>query len=167
MKYIFSLLLIWIMTACNSGPRPEDAVKFNDSVVFRQDTLYMMLDEFITLIEQEAESQLVEEKYAQTLKYAEKALQYVENIDAFDEEDEMRKASVKYFQKQIDIFNNEFSQILSLYTLDPSEITTEMEHKWDSLMANIILLDSMAAYEFLQSQQIFAEKYGITLKDID
>lgn len=156
-----------MFVACNSGPRPGDAVKFNDSVVFRQDTFYMFLDEFVTSIEQESDISLVQKKYKQSLNYAQKALKYVENVEPFDENDEMRKASIEYFQKQIDIFDNEFSQILKLYMLDPTDITVEIEHKWDSLMTCIVQLDSMAAQSFLQSQQVFAKKYGITLKDLD
>lgn len=168
MRFVFvSLILCGLLLGCSPGPRPEDAVKFNDSIVFRQDTLYILLDEFISLIEQEADVITVENKYLQTMNYLNRALKYVEQSEPFDKEDEMRKAGIEYFKQQQLIFQNEFSQIVELYKMDPAEITTDVEDQWDSLMTNIILLDSLATDKFLKTQKVFAKKYGMTLKDIE
>ncbi len=168
MRFVFvSLMVFGLLVCCNPGPRPEDAVKFNDSIVFRQDTLYILLDEFVSLMDQEADAETVEGKYTQALNYINRALMYVESTEPFDEEDEMRKAGIEYFKQQQLIFQNEFSQIVELYKMDPAEITTDVEDQWDSLMTNIILLDSLATDKFLTTQKIFAKKYSMTLKDIE
>jgi len=167
MARFFSIIVCVFVIACNPGPRPADAVKFNDLMVYKQDTFYMHLDAFISLLRNDANANMVEEKYIETLNYASQALDFVQNQSPFDEIDDLRSAALKYFEQQKSMMENEFAQIVMLYTMPPAQVTIEHEATWDSLMDRVVLIDSIAIEEFLVRQHQFAERYGISLRDID
>lgn len=163
----FSLTLLLLMMSCHPGPRPEDAVQFNDNLVMMQDTFYNQLDEIVQLINGEAPPEQVADKYEELLKYTERVLQRIELMPSFDDEDEIRNASIEYFRTQLLMLENEFSTIVSLLQADPEEITIDDQNAWDSLMNVIVIKDSVAIEQFLTQQEVFAKKYNITLRDID
>jgi hypothetical protein len=168
LRFKFILMaVLFVVAACNPGPRPTDAVKFNDLMVYKQDTFYMHLDAFISLLRNDANANMVEEKYMETLDYVRHSFEFVQNHPPFDETDDLRSAAFKYFEKQKSMMENEFAQIVELYAMPPTQVTVEHELQWDSLMDRVVLIDSLAIEEFLVRQHQFAERYGISLRDID
>ncbi len=167
MKRIIFIIICLSFFSCSHGPHPTEAVEFNDGIVFRQDTFYIHLDELLQLIKEEANSEIVTEKHKQLFQYTEQSLKYYETHTAFDKEDELRLAAVEYFSTQLKMLNNEFSQLIKLYSLPVTEIDPEHDIQWDSLMNALVYMDSVAVDNFLQEQKHFADKYGITLKEID
>lgn len=159
--------ILLLMMSCHPGPRPEDAVRFNDNLVMMQDTFYNHLDEVVLLINSETPSAHVAKKYEELLKYTDQALQRIELMSPFDEEDEIRIASIEYFRAQLHMLENEFRAIMDLLQADPAEITTEDQNAWDSLMNVVVIRDSVAIDNFLMQQEVFAKKYNIILREID
>lgn len=167
MKKLIFLLLLLPVFSCNPGPGPKDAVSFNDSIVMRQDTFYMHMDELVSLIEKEAGADIVEKKYIQAQNYAEHVIRYISEQRDFDADNIFSAASTGFFSSQLDILEKEFAALMQLYKLTPQEISVESQNTWDSLMERVIYLDSVAAARFLEEQYVFAQKYGITLREID
>jgi hypothetical protein len=159
--------LLFFLMSCHPGPRPEDAVRFNDNLVMMQDTFYNQLDEIVTLISNEASSENILKKYSEILQYTGKSLQKIKEFPPFDTEDELRLASIGYFSSQLQMLENDFAAIMKLIQTDPAEITVEDQNAWDSLMNVIVIRDSLAIEKFLEEQEIFAKKYNIILREID
>jgi hypothetical protein len=166
-KYFFILLAFALFFSCHPGPRPKDAVRLNDSIISRQDTFYIKLDKLIELLGDEAKYEIVYDQYLEVLQYAKKALQYVEMQQPFDQDDEFRKASINYFSSQIDIYESEFAELMRIYSLPTEEITMKSQFQWDSVMNRMIERDSVITETFLEEQREFADRYGITLREID
>lgn len=167
LRCCFIFLFAILIFGCNPGPHPEDAVKMNDSIVFKQDTFYIHLDEFINLIKNEADTHAIHEKYQQITQYTSQTLTYFDEMQPFDEKDDLRKAAIAFFKNQQDLLLTEYNKLIALLSIAPENITISTENTWDSLMSEVMRKDSLAAAEFLIVQDSFAIRYDITLKDID
>lgn len=167
-KYLgFILIICLILISCHPGPRPEDAVRFNDEVVMKQDTFYMHLDELVQMLNQETVHDAVITKYDKLLLFTEETKSFFEKLLPFDANDELRKASIDFFNSQALWLKNEMKLLLDLYALPPEKITLKEENQLDSIMQIIIMKDSMAAEHFISEQKKFADRYQITLRELD
>ncbi|KAF5057228.1 hypothetical protein DSECCO2_359010 [anaerobic digester metagenome] len=166
MKKIFLLLgIAFAATMISCGPTTEDAIKHNDDIVADQKEMLDLESDFVDAIvngQDEADIKKTFKKYTDFLGEMEKKY---DEMDEFDEKDTFRKAMISLVKEFKKVAENEYDEMVKIYTKDPDALTDADYEKWEELTTVVDEKESKANDEFLDAQKEFAKEYNFDLKD--
>jgi len=166
MKKIFLLLgIAFAATMISCGPTTEDAIKHNDDIVADRKEMLDLESDFVDAIvngQDEADIKKTFKKYTDFLGEMEKKY---DEMDEFDEKDTFRKAMISLVKEFKKVAENEYDEMVKIYTKDPDALTDADYEKWEELTTVVDEKESKANDEFLDAQKEFAKEYNFDLKD--
>lgn len=166
MKKIFLTLgatVAFLLTMTSCGPTTDDAIALNDKIVADQKDMLELEDGLISAITDDGDLDVIDEAFDDYVSFLDETLKKYEEMDAFDENDTFRKAMIDLLTTFKDVAENEYKDLVDIWSTDAENLTQQDFDDWDQLIEDIDDKEVEANDEFLKAQKDFAAEYEFTL----
>lgn len=164
MKASLLFVLSWASFVFTQAQTGDQAIAHNDKIVADQLKMIQAEDIFVRTIVDDKEKKVIEKAFKDYSKTLKKLGKKYNKMKAFDSKDTFRKA----MKDMIDVFKsvaeNEYSEMITIYSMDPGSLTAEVFERWEVLTQTVNDKETAANEEFLKAQKEFAAQYNFTLK---
>ncbi|PKP04773.1 MAG: hypothetical protein CVU11_03415 [Bacteroidetes bacterium HGW-Bacteroidetes-6] len=165
MKKLFLFIgIVFAGTMIACGPTTDDAIKHNDGIVADQKKLLEMENDFVNTIVDGDEIADIKKAYKEYNAFIEETLKKYEDMDEFDSNDTFRKAMLDLLKEFQDVANNEYKEMVDIYTMDAEDLTEDDFTRWEELAQIVEDKEGKANDSFLDKQKEFAKEYNFTLE---
>ncbi|HPS82975.1 MAG TPA: hypothetical protein PLA88_01575 [Bacteroidales bacterium] len=166
MKKIFLLIgIAFAATMISCGPTTEDAIKHNDNIVADQKEMLDLESDFVNAIVDGQDEAAIKKSYKKYTDYLGEMEKKYDEMDEFDEKDTFRKAMIGLVKEFKKVAENEYDEMVKIYTKDADALTDADFEKWEELTNVVDEKESKANDDFLDAQKEFAKEYNFELKD--
>jgi hypothetical protein len=151
---------IVVMFFVSCGPSKEDAIKYNDKIIYEQRKVVDSENDFIRYIKTGTISNdKLDENYNSLSKQVEESIAIVNKIDAFDGKTDLKDATLQFFSVYKSVVDKEYKEwVLNLKTpLDQVDQKVMDEEKLIVKTINNKLDNANSIYKIAQNN--FAVKY--------
>jgi hypothetical protein len=157
---VIALFLAFTFQSC--GPTPEDAVKYNDSII-DQVNLVINSDKLLDALSKEpAEMRSFLDGF---IKQINEAIATVKKGGGFDGKTDFMDMGIKYLTVYKSVAENEYKGIIEINAKNPEDITDEEDEKHTKLEEDATRKLEAASEEFDKFQQDFAKRYKFQIED--
>lgn len=164
MKKIFLLLgIVFAATMISCGPTTDDAIKHNDSIVADQKEMLDLESDFVNAIVDGKDESAIKKAYSKYTDFLEEMEKKYSEMDSFDDKDTFRKAMIDLIKEFKDVAENEYDEMVKIYTKDADALTDADFEKWEDLTDAVDNKESKANDKFLDAQKEFAKEYNFEL----
>jgi hypothetical protein len=165
MKKIFLLLgIAFAATMISCGPTTEDAIKHNDNIVADQKEMLDLETDLLNDIVDGQEAANIKKTFKKYLGFLEEMEKKYNEMDEFDEKDTFRKAMINLIKEFKSVAENEYDEMIEIYSKEPDALTDADFEKWEDLTEIIDEKEGKANDDFLDAQKEFSKEYNFDLK---
>lgn len=159
---IFSLLLVGLI-ACSGKRTTEEAIKYNDEVVEIAKVVFDSEEKLIVAIQENKPADVIDEMYDEYLKNLNEIKEEYESMKPFDDEDNLRIAIVDFFDKTINLVENELAEIIAVHHKGYENLTNEELNQFLNTLEKFDLAFEENMEKVSNEQLIFAERYDFDI----
>lgn len=165
MKKIFLFLgIVFAATMIACGPTTDDAVKLNDSIVAAQKEMLELESNFVNAIVDGDDEDGIKSAFKKYKDFLEKTTKEYDEMEAFDDKDTFRKAMIDLLAVFSKVADNEYEEMVEIYTKPADDLTDEDFERWEELTNIVDEKEGEANEAFLDAQKEFAKEYNFELK---
>jgi hypothetical protein len=157
---VFALFIAFTFQSC--GPTPEDAIKYNDSII-DQVNLVINSDKIgEALAKEPAEMKSFLEGF---IKQINEAIETVKKGGGFDGKTDFMDMAVKYLTTYRTVAETEYKGIIEINSKNPEDITDEDDSRNSKLSEDADKKLQTASDEFDTFQKDFAKRYKFEIEN--
>ncbi|GEM_PF-1333407 len=167
MKVSLLLVLSCVLFLYTQAQTVDQAIAHNDGIVADQLKMIEAEDAFVSTIVNNKDQKDIEkafEIYSKTLK---KLSKKYNKMKAFDSKDTFRKAMIEMIAVFKSVADNEYREIMSIYSMDVLLLTDIIFDRWEALAQLVNDKETAANEQFMNAQKTFAGEYQFTLNNSD
>lgn len=139
------------------------AVEYNDFIVNEQNLVGEAINDLMSNMLED--SITVWAHYNAGLIITKNCFLAIQNAPAYENNTYFRDASIELFQFYLDVFSNEFRELITYYT-DPNISFEKLDEELNRISEAITLKEDLYDNNFANAQAQFAEEYHFNLLDI-
>ena len=162
-KLITSVFALFILASLQScGPTPEDAIKYNDSII-DQVNLVINNDKILESLSKEPAD--MKSASEDLLKQINSSIDIVKKGGGFDGKTDFMDMAVKYLTSYKGVVENEYKEMNAINSKASEDITEDDEAKYNKLQDESDKKMTAASEEFDKFQKGFAVKYKFEIEE--
>lgn len=162
MKNTLLLSFCFLMFASGLFSQNSKAIEYNDKIIDEQSKIILLTLEVVEFMDTDLDKS--EKKRLEAVKQIDKSILVIEQMGAFEGNNELRSSSLELFKFYKKIFAEEYKVILDI--LKKGENITEEDITVISEFYNTISEEEFILDEKLEKAQgQFAEKYGFEIEE--
>lgn len=159
-KLVVYLSGIVLLLSCNNSA--PDAVKYNDELVMKQDSIVSLIDSLDQLIIQRDTIKMLEfQKHV--VHVIDDKIESVNKYNDFEGNGDFKNAVIKLFTNYKSIVSEKYHTVISISLLNQVSFEKDSLDKFNNTIKEINTEFSESLEEFLEAQKKFAEKYKFSL----
>jgi hypothetical protein len=155
----FTLILLTIVTILIScGPTVEDAIKYNDTIIGRNDEITTKFGKLIDSYDKFVPSEM-DKAYKDALTTTNDAIDFANKLKPFDEDSSFKNGAIQLFQTYKDVLETEHKRIIELLKLPESDYGKEEVTEFEKLIEAAYKKVNLQREELVSIQEQFAKAH--------
>lgn len=163
MKKLLAILTLLLFVVCACGPTAEEAAEYNDVIVANQKIVLEKVSELDNAIGN-FDNNKMDKALNEVKETLDKALQEIKALKDVDGCEDLKKASISYFETFNSLISEHYPALMTIFRLPPENYTSTEEQMADSIQSIIIEKHKQSQDELLKAQKEFAKKHNIELE---
>jgi hypothetical protein len=154
---VIPLALLFLL---GCGPGPEEAVKYNDSIVVFQNRVISMEDRFMESLDGGPEE--MRQGLDSLMHQVMRSLEGTKKLGGFHGDESLYQAAVKLLENYKSIVDNEYRTVVELLCKPDEDTEEDDQEKYDDAIneANRKLIEATEAFD--RAQDAFSKKHNFT-----
>lgn len=157
---VFALFIVVALQSC--GPTPEDAIKYNDSII-DQVNLVINSDKILESMNKEVADMTSASE--SLIKQINSSIDIVKKGGGFDGKTDFMDMAIKYLTAYKGVVEGEYKEMIAINSKPSEQITEEDDTKYQKMQEESDKKMQTASDEFDKFQKDFAVKYKFQIED--
>ena len=157
---IFLLSSVIILSAC--GPTPEEVRNYNDKIIKQQTKIKKSIDN-LEIQFKSYDPEKIQPVFNIAKTVTTEGLVIIKKIGSFDKSTKFKDATIQYCEIIQKTLDEEYTEMLKIYSIPDSLYNEEVEIKWNNLRKSVDEKLSEGFSKFSAAQENFATKHNLKL----
>ena len=163
-NFTFTLLLSLAAFLVSCGPTVEQAIKYNDDIIDKNDVITTKLEELIGTYDKFIPEEM-DKAYSEALAKTQEGVDFATKLQAFDDDASFKDGAIELFNAYKSVLEVEHKRIIELLKLDESDYGEEEVAEFDELIESANEKVDLALDKLILVQEKFSERHQFDIID--